>query len=55
MKITVFLPDGKIHIEGEKSRDELLNKAKELLNVKYNVFHLKNGTYIAVKKELLTK
>lgn len=55
MKITVFLPDGKIHVEGEKTREQLVSKAKEILQSKYNVFHLKNVTYIAVKKELLTK
>jgi len=55
MKVTVIMPDTKIHIEGEKSREELLNRAKEMFEAKYNIFHLKNGTYIAVKKELLTK
>ena len=49
------MPDTKIHIEAEKPREELVKRAKDMLEDKYDVFHLENGSYIAVKKELLNK
>ena len=55
MKLTVLLPNTKIHIEAEKPREELIKRVRVMLEAKYDVFHLKNGSYIAVKKELLNK
>ena len=53
-KITIILPSSKMHIEHkDMAKGELVNKANQLIGDRYRILNIKNGTYIAVKNELL--